>query len=98
MYYVILLALGGRFSLYLLYWYESANTDAASFCWRSAAGAQFTCFTGAKVQILTQKALLAGLHCDDAFDSAPRLRPAVRRAHMPVHAGESMGKKLYNIK
>ncbi len=58
-YYIILLALGGRYSVYLLYWYKSANTDATSFCWRSAAGTHFTCFTGTRVQILTQKSHFA---------------------------------------
>jgi hypothetical protein len=38
-------------SLYLLYWYKSANTDAAVAV---AVAVQFTCFTGTKVQILMQ--------------------------------------------
>jgi hypothetical protein len=52
-----------RYSVYLLYWYKSTNTDAAArrrlprtF---NCGGTQFTCFTGTKVQILTQQALQA---------------------------------------
>jgi hypothetical protein len=68
---------GSRCSVYLLYWYQSTNTDAAvavarkqvlsllallvakykyrrSCCGCAEAGAQFTCFTGTTVQILTQ--------------------------------------------
>ena len=42
----------------MLYQYKSTNTDTYT---PSATQARlFTCFTGAKVQILTQKALLAG--------------------------------------
>jgi hypothetical protein len=60
------------YSVYLLYWYQSTNTDAAhahaelatdaphrlleatpfACAWLLNAGAQFTAFTGAKVQIL----------------------------------------------
>jgi hypothetical protein len=79
----------GRYSVCLLYWYKSTNTDAASTCsainaagiqyalscdagtvtslanklanlmpdvhvlCHHAAGTQFTCFTGTKIQILT---------------------------------------------
>jgi hypothetical protein len=48
----------------LLYWYKSTNTDAegvsglAQVARRCRFGTQFTCFTGTKVQILTQKALV----------------------------------------
>ena len=72
-YYIILLALGGRYSVYLLYWYESANTDATSFCWRSAAGTHFTCFTGTRVQILTQKALLEDRAARDLLPSSCKI-------------------------
>jgi hypothetical protein len=43
------------YSLYLLYWYKSTNSDAAG---ASAAMRtfDFTCFTGTRVQILTQEA------------------------------------------
>ncbi len=57
-----------RCSVYWLYWYKSTNTDAdgGARCALSAATvrrrsfsvhAQFTCFTGTKVPILTQKAV-----------------------------------------
>ena len=57
--------MSGRYSLYLLYWYKSTNTDvpdderAGFLCARAAddahaAGTPFTCFAGTKVQILTQ--------------------------------------------
>jgi hypothetical protein len=41
----------------LRYWYKSTNTDKAAPAALSRAAAhaqQFTCFTGAKVQILTE--------------------------------------------
>jgi hypothetical protein len=48
-----------RYSVYLLYWYKSTNSDAATCRVASAplSGTQFTSFLGTKVQILTQKAL-----------------------------------------
>ena len=74
-----------RYSLYLLCWYKSANTDAAT-CRRVGqgeefevlvqatlssgepiegvvveAGAQFTCFTGTQVQILTVEEVQSSL-------------------------------------
>ena len=64
-----------RYAIYLLYWYKSTNTDAEgakrgrktrSFAnWidlksSSALSTPLTCFTGTKVQLLTQKALLEG--------------------------------------
>jgi hypothetical protein len=58
-----LLGFGFRYSVYLLYWYKSTNTDTESsdkpnitYCNR-LWGHQFTCFTGTKVQTLTQKAV-----------------------------------------
>ena len=44
-----------REAFYLLYSYKSINTDVKRRCAaaRLACGAQFTCFTGTKVQILT---------------------------------------------
>jgi hypothetical protein len=50
----------GADSVYLLYWHKSTNTDAEAGICRSRVKAQtqFTCFTGTRVQILTQK--LAG--------------------------------------
>ena len=53
---------------YLLYWYKSANTAYVSIRQHTSRGrleyeriwrCHFTCFTGTKVPILTQKALLA---------------------------------------
>ena len=55
----------GRCEVYLLYWYKSTNTDRPLNQQRRAppracnTGAQFTCFTSTKVQILTQKTFLA---------------------------------------
>ena len=54
-----------RCSVCLLYWYKSTNTGAARRVnilgvWTAvcdSAVTQFTCFTGTKVQVLTQKAL-----------------------------------------
>ena len=53
-----------RYSIYLLYWYKSANTDAAGgeVCAGVTAeevliGTQFTCFTSIEVQILTPEVL-----------------------------------------
>ncbi len=47
-----------RYSVYLLYWYKSTNTDADGGAVR---GSRFWCtilyFTGTKVRILTQKAV-----------------------------------------
>jgi hypothetical protein len=64
------LPLNLRYSVYLLYWYKSANTDAALLASLSAyagarglrlhsllRGTQFACFTGTTIEILTQKAL-----------------------------------------
>ena len=42
---------------YLLYWYKCTNTDEQS-SWRRYSG---TCFTGTKVQILTHRAVGAGV-------------------------------------
>jgi hypothetical protein len=39
-----------RYSLYLHYWYKITNYDAAA-----PLNAQFTCFTGTKVHIMTQQ-------------------------------------------
>jgi hypothetical protein len=39
----------------VLYWYKSTNTDAEE------AGGRHACFTGTKVQILTQKKLVGGM-------------------------------------
>ena len=49
----IISASAARCSVCLLYWYNSTNTDAGG-----RLGAQFACFTGIIVQILTQKARL----------------------------------------
>jgi hypothetical protein len=59
-----------RYSVYSLYWYKSANTDAegadkgthftcftGTKVWEADKGTQFTPFTGAKVQLLTQRRL-----------------------------------------
>ena len=53
-----------RYSVYLLYWYKSANTDAAGreVCAGVTVeevpiGTQFTCFTSTEVQILTPEVL-----------------------------------------
>jgi hypothetical protein len=46
-----------RYSVYLLYWYKSTGADAY-LSRASGRGAQFSCFTGTKVQVLTLKALL----------------------------------------
>ena len=53
---------GQVYALLVLYWYKCTNTDAEVRCSRhpECAGlcaAQFTCFTGTKVHILTQKVL-----------------------------------------
>ncbi len=48
-------ARASRYLLYLLYWYKSTKTDACSKL--ELPGADFTCFTGTKVQTLTQKTL-----------------------------------------
>ena len=42
-----------RYSVYLLYWYESTDTDAAR-----SSGTQFTCFTGTKVHKAVIRQLL----------------------------------------
>jgi hypothetical protein len=44
----------------LLYWYQSTNISALGEAIKVTAplGTHFTCFTGTKVQILTQKAPL----------------------------------------
>jgi hypothetical protein len=46
-----------RYSVYLLYWYKSTNSDAAAAVAFLPNGAflasEFTCFAGTKVQILT---------------------------------------------
>ena len=40
----------------MLYWYQSTNTDAvAGLSAPAQAGAQITCVTGTKVQLLTQE-------------------------------------------
>ena len=53
-----------RYSVYLLYWYKSANTDAAGreVCAGVTVeevpiGTQFACFTSTEVQILTPEVL-----------------------------------------
>jgi hypothetical protein len=54
-------SIGRRYSVYLLYWYKSTNIDATrrerersiGAQLRGRVRAQFTCFTGTKVQILT---------------------------------------------
>ena len=59
-----------RYSAYLLYWYKrdvlAYNALVAglekSKHWREILGTHFTCFTGTKVLILTQKSLL-GVIC-----------------------------------
>ncbi len=43
---------GSIYSIYLLYWYTSTNTDAAAAD-ADAAAADADCFTGTQVQILT---------------------------------------------
>jgi hypothetical protein len=46
-----------RYAACLLYWYKSTNTDAMEGCPARLvlpSGAQFACFTGTKVQTLTQ--------------------------------------------
>ena len=42
---------GAHFTLSLLYWHKSTNSDAA----KKKTGTHFTCFTGTKVQIVTQQ-------------------------------------------
>ena len=63
-----------RCSVYLLYRYNSTNTDAeGAFSVRRLPGTQFTCFTGTKVQILTQKDACQYLHGDLArFDGVSK--------------------------
>ena len=68
-----------RYSLYLLYWYKSTHTDAAAAAtlgertllqatgWGAPLpgfSTQFTCFTSAKVQVLTLlgRAVTSGIH------------------------------------
>ena len=64
----------GTHSLYLLYWYESTNTDAEGAAEMALRFTHFTCFTGTKVPILTQKALLQGA-AEMALGFAVRLQP-----------------------
>ncbi len=42
--------MGHRYAVYLLYWYEVQLLTQ-----KAMLGAQFVCFTGTKVQIITQK-------------------------------------------
>jgi hypothetical protein len=52
-----------RYSVCLLYWYTSTNTDAEGpSAHHTCLGTQFTCFTGTKVQIMTQKDLVRITH------------------------------------
>ncbi len=58
-----------RYSVYLLYWYKSANTDASEAqlvdvqaVVETTLGTQFTSFNGTNVQIPTQKAAASGPH------------------------------------
>jgi hypothetical protein len=43
------------YSVYLLYWYKSTNTDVKGRADCLPPGTQFTCFTSTKLQILTSK-------------------------------------------
>ena len=50
-----------RYSVYLLYWYKRTHTDATGAARLARHNdARFTCFTGARVHILTQQALQGG--------------------------------------
>jgi hypothetical protein len=52
----------------LFYWYKSTNTDAAA---ARTAGTQFTCFTGTKVQFLTQLEYLSARRQHQRHARAP---------------------------
>jgi hypothetical protein len=54
----------GRCSVYLRYWYKSANAVTRYRATRHSGGrgAQFTCVTGTKVQIVTAEALRGRAH------------------------------------
>jgi hypothetical protein len=55
-----------RYSVYFIYWYKSASSDAAGAargrirCTSAPWPPQFTCFTGTKVQVLTLQAPQGG--------------------------------------
>jgi len=71
-----------RYSLYLLYMYKSTNTYTCAaprgrpYPNGGLGDTQFACFTSAKVQILTQKALQDDLIRMEAADISDTHRPA----------------------
>ena len=85
----------GKSDVYLLYYFKRTNTDANArlliLASRCTAGAQFTCFTGTKVQTLTPSSLRAREHLHTYSPAKQQRRQAGRPVRSVSHQSSLHG-------